>query len=199
MGKAGGMKNAILIMCVIIGFGSIGSVAFGGADATGDVQPVDPNSWTSSTDVRIGVNGIGGLTVDDGSDVVVRHGYMGDRTNSEGSVTISGSGSTLTSSGLLHVGANGDGVIDITGSGQVVTAGAWIAEHTGSSGKITVSGDESTFNSSGPLVVGPSGHADMDLTSRRRLDSRERRVQRQDDNQRQWLDLDQFLRIPHRL
>ena len=150
---------AVLMMSV----GLCASMVRGGIIATGDVDPADPATWTTSTTAYIGKTGEGSVTVDDGSDVVSNDGYLGYNSGSLGSMTVNGTGSTWTTSTHLYVGASGEGTLDVTYGGFVSTLQTgFIGYNSGSTGAVTVSGNGSTFT--GSLKVGGFGNGTLDIT-----------------------------------
>jgi len=132
--------------------------------ATGDVNPADPATWTTSTSAIIGEWGTGSVTVDDDSDIVSIVGQLGKESGSSGSVTVSGAGSTWTNSALLYVGLGGDGTLDITSGGVVSNEDSRIAYQSSSTGAVTVSGGGSRWTNSGELSVGFVGGGTLDIT-----------------------------------
>ena len=58
--------------------------AFADVTATGDVDPADPATWTSSTYAYVGKTAVGSVTVDGNSDVVSGYAYIGYGSGSPG-------------------------------------------------------------------------------------------------------------------
>ena len=56
------------IVVLVISVGLCVSIAQGAITATGDVDPANPATWTSSTAAKIGDTGTGSVTVDNCSD-----------------------------------------------------------------------------------------------------------------------------------
>ncbi len=86
----------------------------------GDVVPADPASWRSRTLVYIGDSAVGTLTVDNGSSVDIRTGILGRKPGSEGTATVTGSGSTWEMSDNLLVGREGAGTLNSPDDGLVI-------------------------------------------------------------------------------
>lgn len=88
--------------------------------ATGDVNPANPATWTSSTGVTVGRYGAGTLDITNGGTVSSSYVIIADYSGSTGVVTVDGLGSTWTSSNNVLVGYGGDGTLSITGGGATV-------------------------------------------------------------------------------
>jgi T5SS/PEP-CTERM-associated repeat protein len=86
---------------------------------TGDLDPADPNTWTSGTDGTIGKAADGELAITSGGAVSDSRGYIGLVSGSTGQVTVDGTGSTWTSDHNLHIGSNGNGTLKIAGAASV--------------------------------------------------------------------------------
>jgi fibronectin-binding autotransporter adhesin len=89
---------------------------------------VDGGSWTDQG-LFVGRNGMGTLTVTGGGTVSSLYGQIGRVSGSNGMVTISGTGSSLTtrvsaSSIGLYIGNEGMGALTVSDGGVVTTAGA---------------------------------------------------------------------------
>ncbi|WP_164105869.1 hypothetical protein, partial [Serratia marcescens] len=74
---------------------------------------------TNSSELRIGQNGTGTLTISAGGTVSNTVGYLGNF--SSGSATVEGTGSAWANSSVLYVGVSGSGVgtLTISGGGTV--------------------------------------------------------------------------------
>ena len=96
----------------------------------GDGTVVVKNRGTvdaTGNEIRIGVDstgGIGTLTIESGADVRARRVIVGVDADSQGTVTVTGSGSTLTTSGTdneVRVGNEGTGTLEVLDGGLVET------------------------------------------------------------------------------
>ena len=154
------MKRTVQIMCVagvVAVLGSAASICHAAITWSDDVDPPDPATWTTSTDAHVGQTGVGSITVDGGSDLVSGWAQLGYNTGSNGTVTVSGAGSTWINGSRLVVGWEGGGTLNIADGGVVETdAETWVARGSGSSGAIN-------FNNGTLLTVGLSC-APSDLT-----------------------------------
>ena len=147
---------SLIFMCL--------SAARGGIIATGDVDPADPTAWTSSTNAFVGKTGVGNMVVDADSDVTSGRSYLGFDPGSEGTVTVSGEGSTWSSFSNLYIGLRGVGILDIASGGSVSSVLGSIAQNSGSSSAVTVSGANSEWVASGDLTIGSSGEGSMAIS-----------------------------------
>jgi outer membrane autotransporter protein len=121
--------------------------------------------------VSVGIVGTGQLTIANGGTLNDGGGRIGDQTGSQGTVIVTGAGSTWINSltgplaGTLVVGANGAGTLTIADGGEVRNVAGTIALHAGSEGTVTVIGHNSTWISTGELRVGDSGTATLTVAN----------------------------------
>ena len=114
------MIKRVAIWMISVGLSA--SVAQAAITATGglNVFPADPNTWTASTFASIGSPGTGSVTVDGGSDLLSGYSAIGGSpVASNGTVTVTGGGSTWTNSHDIAVGLIGSGTLNIAGGGLV--------------------------------------------------------------------------------
>jgi T5SS/PEP-CTERM-associated repeat protein len=157
------MKKAIMVLCVVIGLGSIASIALGDINATGDVWPGDSAMWTPSATVYIGETGAGGLTVDGDSSMLSDYSFLGYQSGVTGVATVSGVNSTWINSSHFYIGSYGRGALNVTNGGAVTSTSCGIGYHSESTGTVTVSGSGSTWINSSHFYVGVSGDGDLDI------------------------------------
>jgi len=104
---------------------------------TGNIDPADPTTWTSSTYGYVGKTADGTLTVDDDSDLLSRYGYLGYDPGVTGEVTITGVGSTWNNGWELCVGDQGSGIVNIANGGEIVVDNnTYVARGASSTGTI---------------------------------------------------------------
>ncbi len=112
----------------------------------------------------------GTLAIQNGGTVSANVGYIGYNGGSNGSVTVSGAGSTWANQ-LLWVGYSGAGSLLINNGAAVsdtfasIGMGDYIGYGAGSSGVVTVSGSGSTWSDNGGLWVGNSGSGTLLVTN----------------------------------
>jgi fibronectin-binding autotransporter adhesin len=159
------MKNAIGVVCAATVVGFLASITQADIVASGDINPADPTTWTSSTAASIGYQAglVGAVTVNGGSDLISRYSYLGDQAGSVGVVTVDGFGSTWRPL-HIYVGRYGDGTLNITDHGAVSGHGASIGYQAGSEGVVTVDGAGSTLTPSSGITVGYYGDATLNIT-----------------------------------
>jgi T5SS/PEP-CTERM-associated repeat protein len=138
--------------------------AFADITATGDVDPADPSTWTSSTYVYIGKTDTGIVTVNDGSDLLSWGCYLGYSSGSTGTVSISGSDSTWTNGLDIIVGYFGSGAMIIVDGGRVNNDyDCTIGYSSNSMGSVSVSGAGSTWTNRKNLTIGESGSGELNI------------------------------------
>jgi T5SS/PEP-CTERM-associated repeat protein len=142
---------------------------------------------TSIGQIDIGLSGKGVFAVKDGAAVTsgdssgnTSAGFaLGLYTGGNGSLTVSGAGSTLTNTGLFVIASDGTASVTISGGGKISTSiaadlgvdGADLGAAKGSSGKLTLS-TASNFTdlsnlidgAAGKGVLGASGGSTVDVT-----------------------------------
>lgn len=145
----------------------------------GDVVPSNPRNWGSNDSVYIGWYNTGTLTVDWGSAVLSRYGYIGYGSSVTGTVTVADSGSTWTNSYRLSVGAEGRGTLNVAAGGKVsspitvvgdhgigtlnirtggeVSSSISLGSYAGSQGTVTITGTGSKLTTPDALEVGSRG------------------------------------------
>lgn len=130
---------------------------------SGDVQPSNPSTWTSSTVGYIGKTSTGSITVDGGSNLLSQEGNLGYSSGSSGTVTVSGVGSTWTNYDMLSVGdMQGTGTLNIQAGGQVISQVTDLG-YQGSSGTVTITGAGSNLTNKYSLTVGGYGQATLSI------------------------------------
>ncbi|MGA7454669.1 MAG: autotransporter domain-containing protein [Rhodoplanes sp.] len=113
----------------------------------------------SINQLAVGQTGTGQLTIANGGVLTSTIGTdIGNQAGSNGTLTVTGAGSTLINGGLLSVGTLGTGTLTIENGGMVSNGGfgGFIGYGAGSQGTVTVTGSGSIWNSSPALRVGGS-------------------------------------------
>ncbi len=113
-------------------------------------------SLDDSSILGVGYIGEGSLAITDGVSVASDDVYLGYRSGSKGTASVSGAGSTLVNSDYFFVGYAGEGRLSITNGGSVVSGLSQydisaIGYQSGSNGAATVNGTGSSWVSSGNL------------------------------------------------
>ncbi|HZZ86912.1 MAG TPA: hypothetical protein VFE13_01130 [Caulobacteraceae bacterium] len=147
--------------------GSTGSISISGAGSK--LNDDGLVSIGTEGDGVLSITAGGALTDTDTGDGVT----LGDRSQVEGAVRVSGKGSKLTACGYLLVGDVGAGMVTVSGGGALSISAAHgtnfqqgidIGVRAGASGKITVTGAGSTITDVGYLTVGNLGSGSLVLT-----------------------------------
>lgn len=168
------MKRSALLFVVALLLTAQAISARAAVVATGNVSPVNPAEWTSSTYGYVGAFAEGTLTVDSGSGVRSSRASVG--YNGTGLVTVTGAGSTWKNSWYVIVGDRNNGILYVTDGGAVsdragttpvpgYSDGAgYIGDASGSTGTATVDGVGSTWTNTGALFVGNCGSGTLNVT-----------------------------------
>ena len=134
---------------------------------SGDLDPANPNDWTSSTTAYIGntdTTSPGQVEVNGGSDLLSRYAYLGYNSGTSGTVTVTDTGSTWTNHYSLIAGYDGSGTLAITDGGIVNSGYGHIGYNSGSTGTVTVDGAGSTWTSGYSLFAGYDGSGTLAIT-----------------------------------
>ncbi|WP_417676804.1 autotransporter domain-containing protein [Roseibium sp.] len=107
------------------------------------------------------------LEVVAGGDVTASNDItVGEKTGSEGTVTIYGSGSKLTATDEFELGKAGTGTLDVTDGGAVDIGGNFnIGRDRSGSGTVTISGTGSKLTATGRTYVGRIGNGTLNITN----------------------------------
>ncbi len=140
--------------------------------STGTVTVTDPGSTlTLSYSLDVGRSGTGTLNIENGGSVsfnfIFGQTYLGRDAGSNGTVTVSGTDSTLTNPKNLNVGFSGAGTLNITNGGMVSIGGGiggdmTLGQHSSSAGTVNLSGG--TLNLNGNDIDRGSGSAAFNFT-----------------------------------
>lgn len=143
---------------------ALAKVSIGGLSS-----PPDPALLDGSVDLDIGFNGLGTLTILNGSTLTNNTGYVGVDAGGIGVVTVSGQNSRWDNLGNVFIGQFGDGTLDILAGGFVGGEAGYIGSSLGGVGVVTVSGDDGSGNASTwslrqDLTVGEDGTGTLNVT-----------------------------------
>jgi outer membrane autotransporter protein len=117
----------------------------GGASETVGPGGSKNEVWNISDQLFVGVTSQGFLTITEGGKLTNTIGRIGDQAGSEGTVLVSGVGSTWENSRHLYVGGSGQGNLIIRDGGKVTNDSSAIGDRTGSQGTVFVSGKDSIW------------------------------------------------------
>ena len=114
-----------------------------------------------------GYSGTGSLSISDGLDVMSINGHIAYGPGSDGTVTVSGTGSAWTNSRDLFVGRYGDGALSISGGAVVTNRQAFVGDRPGSVGEVTVNGAGSIWRTMSAIgfEIGGEGRGSLSITN----------------------------------
>ena len=163
------MRNATLILIGLFGIiCCLGQLNMAQAEIkwTGNVNPADPMSWTSSFDDGcVGQTADGTLTVNANSDFYSNKTYFGYNNGVTGEGYVDGAGSTWDCMGSCYVGYSGNGAVDLSNGGHLYSYGSTLGYHSGSTGVINVDGAGSQFRDRMKIWVGRNGTGIVNVTN----------------------------------
>lgn len=127
---------------------------------------IDGGSAATGTLFGVGHNGVGELSLINGTTLVSESANLGSQLSGDGSVTISGAGSTWeVTSGNFDVGGSGIGLLEILDGGllQTPTPLSRVGQQASGSGNVMVSGAGSVWALDGQLWLGVVGSGQMTI------------------------------------
>ncbi|MEO4044636.1 autotransporter domain-containing protein [Hoeflea sp. CAU 1731] len=152
-----------------------GTAPTNGSDIHIDHAEADPpfspviTSVTTNTNLpasNIWVGNTGGsasvLSVSGGGVLHIQSGTIGDGAGSDGTVIVTGAGSTWEVTGDLSIAHEGTGTLIVENGGMVSSGSGTIAGYPGSTGMATVTGENSVWET-GDLFVGFYGTGTLDI------------------------------------
>ena len=155
-----------IAICIFFLLFSMASTVSAEIELSGDVNPLDVNTWPTVDKVYIGNSSAGTVTVDDGSILQSRITYLGYDVGSSGTTTVTDMESKWATT-YFYIGYQGDGTLNIEAGGKVSTSNGTIQNYLGygpsSHGTITVTGAESKL-SCGNLLVGYYGSGNLTVS-----------------------------------
>lgn len=135
--------------------GTVGNSA--GSNGFANVSGAN-SEWISNGQLRVSDSGTGTLTIRDGGAVTsTGFSYLGFGASATGTVTVEGTGSSLTSQDQLRVGQSGAGSLTIRDGGTVTAGRTYIGTLASSHGTVTVEGAGSILASQDEMRVGGNG------------------------------------------
>ncbi|MEJ2020899.1 MAG: hypothetical protein P8X43_02365, partial [Maritimibacter sp.] len=137
----------------------------GVGDADGITADMTVTGATVNTpNTYVGVGGIGILTLEEGASLTSDYVSVGNGTTADGTLTVTGSGSQLTSDSTLSVGAEGIGSVVLDDSANMTSWYTYIGETPTGMGSVTVS-NGATWTNNGYLYVGSEGTGTLAISS----------------------------------
>jgi len=144
------------------------------AATSANIDTVTPNSTevrgagATALNLTVGQSGTGMLVIQNGGTLTDVGGFVGNLPGSQGTVTVSGAGSTWANIGTLVVGGLGTGTLTIQNGGTVNSGGGGsVGLSAGSTGTVLVTGPGSIWNNSpgGGLNIGSFGTGSLTITN----------------------------------
>jgi T5SS/PEP-CTERM-associated repeat protein len=114
-------------------------------------------------DLGAGYKSSGSLSIAEGVTITCPSGYLGYKSGSTGTATVSGENSKWNIASGLYVGRYGTGTLRIENSGQVNCYSSYLGFNSGASGTATVVGSGSQWKNTDSLLVGYSGSGMLNI------------------------------------
>ena len=162
VGNNAGSQGTVTVTGANSAWNNTGDLTIGVA-GTGTLNVQSGGASNNTGDLTLGATGTGSLNVQSGGTVNNANGTLGLETGSNGTATITGTGSTWANTSDLTVGAAGTGNLTVTDGGAVSLFSATLGSQSGSSGTATVSGAGSSWTHYGFLTVGDGGTGTLNL------------------------------------
>lgn len=154
----------LLIFWIYLALGATESQAV--ITASGNVTPTypggNPDPWNTGDELIVADGSNGSLSIIGGSDVISSGGTQGFSPLTNGTITVSGAGSTWTNSANLRIGAFGKGTLNVLAGGHVDDQDASVG-HLGGMGEVLVSGAGSQWANAANLLVGNIGNGKVQI------------------------------------
>ena len=146
----------VLLLCCCTQF------SFAAITMTGDAGPIGEEYYPNCS-VYVGDTGTGSMTISEGSYLYNRYdSYIGCLPGSDGTVTVTGSGSTWECYEDISIGT---GNLDIICGGEVINAYGKIDSGTDYRGTVTVSGVGSKWNCRLAIYIGARGYGTLNIAN----------------------------------
>ena len=128
------------------------------------------SSWNNGPGggLNIGSFGTGTLTIANGGRVINNTAFtanIGNGAGSQGTVTVTGAGSTWSNSSGVNIGNGGRGTLTIADGGTVTDGAGAIGGAPGSQGVVTVTGAGSTWTNTATLQVGGTANGTLTIAA----------------------------------
>ncbi|MBX3578356.1 MAG: autotransporter domain-containing protein [Rhizobiaceae bacterium] len=144
----------------IIDLGAVETVIGGPGGGT------KPEPWIISDDLYVGDHGTGTLTISSGGLVSSDNAFLGEEAGSDGTVTVTGANSILSTSQRLQVGVGGTGTLNLLAGGVASSGlGTVVGNEAGSLGTANVIGAGSNLEVLGNLIVGSIGTGTLNISA----------------------------------
>jgi T5SS/PEP-CTERM-associated repeat protein len=138
-----------------------------GNSGTGSLTISDHALVSSTIDIAVGGNngGSGSLTVNSAGVLSGNQGYVGAQAGSNGSATLTGSGSNWSLTDIFSDGDSGTGSLAVSNGATMSDLIGFIAKNKTATGTATIDGSGTSFINSGDLYVGRSGVGTLTISN----------------------------------
>jgi T5SS/PEP-CTERM-associated repeat protein len=145
--------------------GAAGEVEIGvGAQDSGSLSISGPGDLQDGGSVYVGRSGTGNFDITNGGVVASIRFVIGENSGSNGTATVSGSGSMWMNDAVCFVGFDGNGTLSITSGGQLSNLNRTAIGGNGT-GNVTVDGVGSTWNANAGIDIGGPGPALLTISN----------------------------------
>lgn len=118
----------------------------------------EPSPWSVPNDLIVGNSNSGTLVIRNGGSVSSGAGtHLGEASSGDGTVTVTGAGSSWTNTRSIRIGNNGQGTLTISDGASVSNQSAFLGYGGNGTGTATVTGAGSTWTNSGSISIGSLG------------------------------------------
>jgi fibronectin-binding autotransporter adhesin len=136
-----------------------------GVQDMGTLSVSDSGNLQSDNSLYLARSGTGILNVTNGSVVSSGRFIMGENSGSNGTATISGSGSVWMNIAVCFVGFDGNATLNITSGGQLSNLNSTSIGENGGTGQVTVDGAGSSWDDDAQIDVGGSGSGTLRISN----------------------------------
>ena len=142
-----------------------GEVEIGvGAQDSGTLSTSGPGDLQDGGSVYVGRSGTGNFSITNGGVVSSIRFVIGENSGSNGTATVSGSGSMWTNDAVCFVGFDGSATLNITNGGQLSNSNSTSIGENGT-GSVTVDGVGSIWNDNFQIVIGGGGSGSLTISN----------------------------------
>jgi T5SS/PEP-CTERM-associated repeat protein/autotransporter-associated beta strand protein len=144
-----------------------GTIGWGGTATSTATVTGAGSKWTSSDSLYVGNNATGILNIQNGGAVSSATAFfVGSNSGSNGTVNLTGAGSSLNVADNLYAGYQGTGVLNVGAGTTVTTGGLYIGYGVGGVGTVAVTGSGATLTATSGGTVGSetNSHGSLEVT-----------------------------------
>lgn len=144
---------------------SVGNAATG--DGTANVTGNGSLWQITNGNLTVGQSGAGELNISGGAEVeiVAARTVIGSGSGSTGTVTVSGTGSTLSSKTDIRLGVSSTGTTNVSAGGKVESAGIYLGFNSNGVGNLNVTGTDSRTVATSSIILGYNGRGTATISN----------------------------------